>query len=297
MKPKGLAKTLLGASALTVAIVVNFLVPSANAASETWIGATNGIWGTGTNWSTLAAPTSSDDLTIFGPSNVAGALTVNINAAAAANSINFTDTSAVTLSNTTSGSNQTLTLGSGGLKVGTGAVTIGSSTANQNINIALGASQTWNVGSGGLTVNNVISDGGSAFGLTKNGTGTLTLAGANTYTGATTLNQGTTTLSGSISSSSALVLRSGTLSYTKTGTNTQTFNGTTINPGFATITNGTATNTIDLGAITRNSGGVLNVSSLTGATKTSTAVDSTGILGTWATTGTGTGLKYAAGGS
>jgi len=284
-----------GASALLAAFLLIGL-SSTQAATESWSGATNGLWGTNTNWSASATPDSTYDLTILGPSNVAGALTINIAAAASANSINFTDTAAVTLSNTTSGANQVLTLGAGGLTIGTGAVTIGSSTANQNINIALGASQTWNVGSGGLTVNNVISDGGSAFGLTKMGAGTLTLAGANTYTGTTTVNAGTLTLSGGISSSSALALGGGTLNYTKAGTNTQTFNGTTINAGNSTITNSTATNTVNLGAITRNSGGLLNVSSLTGVTKTSAAVDSTGILGAWATVNTGGSLQYAAGG-
>ena len=283
----------LAASAAGLALIAS----PAFAASLTWGGATSGLWGTSTNWSPNATPTTSDDLTILGPSNVAGVLTINVAAAAAANTINITNTAATTLSNTTSGSNQTLTI-VGGLTTGTGATTIGSATANQNVNIALGGTQTWNVGSGGLTVNNVISDGGSPYGLTKMGTGTLTLAGANTYTGTTTLNQGTTTLSGSISSSSALALGGGTLNYTKTGTNTQTFASTTINSGYSTITNATAaTNTVNLGAMTRNSGGILNVSSLTGATKTSTAVDSTGILGTWSTVNSGTTLAYAAGGS
>jgi autotransporter-associated beta strand protein len=281
---------------VTSAAGLMLLASPVSASSLTWNGLTNGLWGTSTNWNPNATPGLSDDLTILGPSNVAGALTINVAAAAAANTINLTNTAATTLSNTTSGSNQTLTLGAG-ITTGSGALTIGSATANQNVNVALGASQTWNVGSGGMTVNNVVSDGGSAFGLTKTGSGTLTLAGANTYTGTTTLNQGTLTLSGSISSSSPLALGGGTLNYTKAGTNTQTFASTTVNSGFSTVTNATATNTVALGTITRNSGGMLNVSSLTGSTTTSSAVDSTGILGTWATTGNGTSLSYAAGGS
>jgi len=232
---------------LGLCIVTLYSIHSAKGATYTWTGATIGTWGTTTNWSLTTVLLLTDDVIILRPGNVAGALTINVSVAANAKSINFTDTSAVTLSNTTSGSNQTLTIGTGGITVGTGAVTIGSSTVNQTINIALGASQTWNVGSGMLTVNNVIIDGGSAYGINKMGTGTLTLAGANTYTGTTTINAGTLTLSDAISSSSALSLGGGTLNYTKSG-GIQTFNGTTVNSGFSTVTNATAEQTVALGA-------------------------------------------------
>lgn len=200
----------------------------------TWSGATNGIWGTDSNWSgTGFAPTSLDDLTILGPGNIAGALNINIAAAASANSINFTDTAAVTLTNTTSGSNQTLTLGAGGLTTSTGAMTIGSATANQNVNIALGASQTWNVGSGGLTVTNVIGDGGSAFGITKSGTGTLTLSGANTFTGGVTLSAGTINFSNnSAFGTGAITSNGGTIKNT---TGVTTTNNLVVNSGSTTL--------------------------------------------------------------
>ena len=43
----------------------------------------------------------------------------------------------------------------------------------------------------GVTLAGAISDGGSGYGITKSGAGTLTLSGASTYTGATTISQGT----------------------------------------------------------------------------------------------------------
>src|SRR4029077_18849597 len=67
-------------------------------------------------------------------------------------------------------------------------------TGTQNLNlgtgaVTLGASRTVTVNGSTLTVGGVIS--GSGFSLTKAGSGTLTLSGANTYTGGTTLNAGT----------------------------------------------------------------------------------------------------------
>lgn len=180
---------LLAALALSVVSLTALSVPSAQAASASWIGATSGTWGTNTNWSSLATPDSTSDLTIAGPLGVAGtALDVNIAASATANSISFTNTATTTLTNTTSGSNQTLTLGSGGLTTGLGAVVIGSTTANQNVNVALSANQTWNVGAGNMTVNNVVSGAGIA--LIKSGTGTVSFLGANTYSGGITVNAG-----------------------------------------------------------------------------------------------------------
>lgn len=160
---------------------------STHAATENWTGATNGIWGTNTNWSGSVTPDSTYDLTIAGPGDVAGtALNINIAAAAAANSLAFTNTAATTLTGTTALQTLTLSSSATAISTGTGAVTIGGGTG---VNVSLGASQTWDVGSGGLTVTNVVS--GSGFGITKTGTGTLTLSSNNTFNGGLTINAGT----------------------------------------------------------------------------------------------------------
>ncbi len=175
------------------------------ATPQTWTGATGGTWSTPGNWSNDTVPVSADDLTILGPGNAAGALTIDLTAASAADSLAFTDTSAVSLSNT--GTVETLTIAaagtSTGITTGTGGVTIAD-------NIALGSSQSWSVGTGGLAVNNVIS--GATLGLTKTGAGTLTLGAANTFSGGLTLSSGTVVLN----------------SATAAGTGTITINGGTL---------------------------------------------------------------------
>ena len=62
--------------------------------------------------------------------------------------------------------------------------------------VRLWDSQTWTVSNNGvntttLVVSGAIGDNGSAYSLTKAGTGTLILSGTNTFTGGVTVNQGT----------------------------------------------------------------------------------------------------------
>ena len=73
-------------------------------------------------------------------------------------------------------------VGSNDLDLGTGAVT-------------LSGSPTVTISAGTLTVDGVISDGTTPYGLTKAGAGTLTLGGANTYNGSTTVSAGTLSIS------------------------------------------------------------------------------------------------------
>ena len=140
------------------------------------------------------------------------------------------------------------------------------------------------------------SNGTTDGGLTVLGAGTLTLSGVNTFVGPTTVNTGTLVVAGTESASSPLVLNAGTLTYTPTtGGSTLTFNGTTIAGAVtSTINNTTAGNTLALGAITRNPGGLLSFG--TGGT-TTTSTGSNGLLGTYAFTGTGTGLSYVSSGT
>ncbi|HTQ30562.1 MAG TPA: autotransporter-associated beta strand repeat-containing protein, partial [Opitutaceae bacterium] len=146
----------------------------------------------------------------------------------------------------------------------------GTLTLSNTVSLGSGANgYTLDVGgSGNTTISSIIQNGGTAAGsLTKDGTGTLTLSHANTFTGATSVTGGTlaagaanvlTTTSGvSVSSGATLNLNnfnqtisnlnlSGALSYGATGGETLTLSGTNTLAG--TMAGATGTLVVGSGA-------------------------------------------------
>jgi fibronectin-binding autotransporter adhesin len=285
--------------------------------SGTW-NTTNPNWWTGTSDTTWI----SADTAVFGGS-IGGTVTLTSPITAAGLVFSSSGFTGYTL---TASPAETLTLGIGGITVNAGApaTTVGSS----NLTLAMGAAQSFTNNSGSLlTIGGNITDS-SNFLLTLNaassgninfsgaitgtptsgltvastGLGAVILGGANTYTGATTVNSGALFLSGSINSSSSLVLGGGTLSVAPATAGPQTFAGSTVNAGFSTLNNPAPGNTVNLGAITHATGGLLNIATLTdqfspiitGTTNVSNTLTN-GIVGTWATVNSGISLAYAAG--
>jgi autotransporter-associated beta strand protein len=152
---------------------------------------------------------------------------------------------------------------------GTGNVT------NSNINLATlttGADNT------STTFSGTISDGAGGLALTKIGTGTLTLTGSNTYSGATTINGGTLEVDGSIANSSSVTVNSGaTLSGTGIvdPATTTIMSGGTLAPGNAAIPTGTLTITGNLAF----QSGALYLVQVTPSAAASTNVTGTATLG------------------
>jgi autotransporter-associated beta strand protein len=217
MKPKGLAKTLLGTSALTAAIAVNFVAPSASAASAAWTGTTDALWATTTNWTASPVPGAGDTATFNSAGN--GNTTIDLGGGVSVGSVVFDTASAAayTIGSGAVGS-QTLTLGS---TLGN-VITMNANVVNNqlfNSNLALSVSSTANnqatyyaltnnsatntlniaggisastagvktlrvTGSGNTNISGAITSGSGNVSLFKTGSGTLTLSGGATWSGA-----------------------------------------------------------------------------------------------------------------
>jgi len=202
MKPKGLAKYWIGTTALTAAIVVNFVAPSASAISDTWTGTTDTTWATSTNWLGGNVPGTGDTATFNNAGN--GNTTIDLGGGVTLGILLFDTPSAAAYTIGSGGvGSQTLTLSTAG-----NAITMNSTVANNelvNANLALAATGTYTVtnnsttnlltlaggisastagtkilsvtGSGNTAISGAITAGSGAMNLSKFGTGTLTLSG------------------------------------------------------------------------------------------------------------------------
>jgi autotransporter-associated beta strand protein len=177
-------------------------------------------------WSNSVVPTSSD-VAVW-----------NTNLAAATNGLNNLGSSTSWLGiRVGSALSRAVTLNAAGSEILTlGSSGIDMTSARNNFTIGtkvdLGSSQTWAVSNTKtLAVSGVIS-GASDKVLTKNGSGTLTLGGTNTYSGGTVLNDGTLNITANDSlGSGTLTINGGTLNNSLSVYTTNA-NATVINNDF-----------------------------------------------------------------
>jgi fibronectin-binding autotransporter adhesin len=187
------------------------------------------------------------------------------------------------------------TVSAGELSV-SGAGKVGNAGA---IAISSGATLDYN-STAAQTLAGVISGAGA---LIQEGTATLTISGSsNTFTGTTTIGGGSAlAFTGSGLASGTVVFAGNNGDSTLTSNTTSAVSGITIGSGLlATVSETTAAGkTFTLGSITRSgAGSMLEITPTAGtSTYTTTSIGTSGILGPWAYTGTGTTLAYAVGSS
>lgn len=165
------------------ALGIAFFNPQAPAATLTWNGGgTDDNWSTAANWNGTAMNATGDFIQFSGTNRLTP--------------VNNFATSVIGISFLSSAGAYVL---SGNAVTLAGDVTNSSTTTLETINLGLNLSstRTFNAAAGGLLIGGVIGQTASGQSLVKTGAGTMTLTGANTYTGATTIQQGTLALSGS----------------------------------------------------------------------------------------------------
>ena len=245
----------LAASASAVTVTVSDSV-------DVWNGTTSTDWNTASNWSLGVVPTATHDVQI-GNGTGTFKLTPSVTAAGGTcQSITFTGSAAV------------IGAGTGTLTVGAGGITASIAGSSIACPVALGANQTWTSTVNDLAVSGVVS---GAFALTKAGSGTLTLAGANTFSGGLTLSAGTL----GINNATALGATAGTVTIaggttidntsggalTVTANNPQTWSGSFTYTGSNALSLGTGA--VALGAAVRTvtaTGAALTVAGVIGGT-------------------------------
>ena len=212
-----------------IAIVLSVALPQgAEAGTKTFDGGGSGGGTTldlAANWLPDGIPVTTDEVLLDNTSIILPAGLTTANAATFGDMI--INSSTLTTISLTGAASRNITLSGGGGStaaaaaggavndllllggsVNSGTVTIGGGSDAGRLNIALGINGNIDVVNSGATlvISGVIS---GAFSCTKTGTGTLSLSGANTYTGTTTINAGTLVMSAGSLASTNITLASG----------------------------------------------------------------------------------------
>jgi fibronectin-binding autotransporter adhesin len=304
-------------AAAPVVLLIAILVSNVSSVqSSTWNKSTGGSWATPANWDSI--PNATDAIANFDTLDLSADAAVTLDGNFTVGSLIFGDIvpapfpgpASNWIVNAGTPANNTLTLN---VSSGTPTINVVNPTA-QPINSAgppaadafykLFVDQT-------ATINTVLA---GSKGMNKTGYGTLVLTRPNTYTGTTSVQNGTLTLdfsatgapaSNILASGSALSLGGGfnvagngvlNINGASGATNSQTVSGTTIDFGNNAINanqNGANAVNLSLGTVTRINHGVVNFTLPTTGTVSANVSNANGIIGGWATVGTGANASWA----
>jgi fibronectin-binding autotransporter adhesin len=178
-----LTATLTGTDSLSAIVNITATVVAGN---DVWNGGgADDNLSTALNWTNHTTPALiGDNLQFSGGTR----LTPNVDLGYVVTGVLFTNAGAFNIGSVSS----TLTLTNGN-----GVVNSSTNTQTLSTPITLGATSTFATLSSNIVVSGIIADGATPAGITKTGNRTLTLSGANTYTGPTRVNNGTLNLTGS----------------------------------------------------------------------------------------------------
>ncbi len=256
-------------------------------------GASDGLWASNNNWDPTIVPAVGADI-LFDNTHITGAQAIDLGVNRTVRSLSFDSPHAYTLNNNTLVFDDQGVPSFSGIAVsqthGTSTTTINSALSLANaIHIRNNSTGTLNLtgavdtnghaltldGTGpATTLSGVISDSGA---VTKNDTGTVTLSGANTYSGGTTLNYGTLNANHATAlGSGAVTLAGGTLASTNGSTlaNTLALTGDAGLSGLTTTGTLTQTGSHTLVLANATHSGAVNLSSTVTAQTLTTQVDS-----------------------
>lgn len=167
-----------------------------NTSTEVWNGGgANQNWSGNLNWASTMAPGYVGDTLVF-----AGSTRTSPNMDTNYSITGLTFSNNASSFNIGSAGGNTLTLSANGV------VNNSASAQTLNVPVALTVAQSFDTGTGGITVSGAVSDSGG--GLTKSGSGVLTLSASNSYTGPTIVNAGILNISGTNASTANLFVGS-----------------------------------------------------------------------------------------
>lgn len=252
-----------GADAGTYSCVVSSTYGTATSSNavliingQTWNGGgSDNLWSDGANWGGTA-PVPGNNVTFAGATRLAPDM--NINSMSVGNIAFNSDAGAFTLGSTSA---KTLTVN--------GAITQNSTNLQTiSLPISLNAPVVVLSLSGDIKISSAISDTGAGFGLTKQGTGKLTLSGVNTYRGGATLGAGELAINSTTAlgdAAGAFTINGGTIDNTSAGAialannNPQNWNGDFTFAGTTNLDLGTGAVAMNASRIVTVNGGSLTV--------------------------------------